>query len=68
MRGGEAHLPARFKQQKGKKTMDKKLYFAPEMESIEMNLNAAILTGSLEEPTIGGSEQGYSEEPFNPGA
>lgn len=48
--------------------MDKKLYFAPEMESIEMNLNAAILTGSLEEPTIGGSEQGYSDQPFNPGA
>ena len=48
--------------------MDKKIYFAPEMETIEMHLNAALLTGSLEEPTIGGSEQGYSEEPFNQGA
>lgn len=65
---GEARLPAHFKQTKGKKKMDKKIYFAPEMETIEMHLNAALLTGSLEDPIIGGSEQGHSEEPFNPGA
>ncbi len=41
--------------------MDKKIYSAPEMETIEMHLNAALLTGSLEEPTIGGSGQGTGE-------
>ena len=50
--------------------MDKKLYFAPEMETLEVEFKNAVLTASdgLEEPTIGGSEQGYSDQPFNPGA
>ena len=65
---GEARLPAHFKQTKGKKKMDKKIYFEPESEVVTLNMVQSLLTGSLEDPIIGGSEQGHSEEPFNPGA
>ena len=48
--------------------MDKKIYFEPAMEVVMVNQMQAILTGSLEEPIIGGSEAGPSDQPFNPGA
>ena len=48
--------------------MDKKIYFEPESEVVTLNMVQSLLTGSLEDPVIGGSEQGHSEEPFNPGA
>lgn len=50
--------------------MDKKLYFAPEMELVEIEIAGQVLTGSdpgsLEEPTIGGSAAGDSTDPFDP--
>ena len=50
--------------------MNKKLYFAPEMETVELENAIALLAESdvYEDPEIGGSEGGYSDEPFNPGA
>ena len=48
--------------------MDKKLYFSPETEIVELSVKTMLLSGSLEDPEIGGSEQGHSTEPFNPGA
>ena len=41
--------------------MDKKVYMAPEVELIETELSNSILTVSLEDPAIGGSEAGYSD-------
>lgn len=48
--------------------MDKKFYFEPESEVVTLNMVQSLLTGSLEDPEIGGSGQGHSDEPFNPGA
>ena len=64
--GSFTSLPTSNK--KGKKEMDKKIYFEPAMEVVMVNQMQAILTGSLEEPIIGGSEAGPSDQPFNPGA
>ena len=50
--------PAHLKKER---TMEKKIYKEPEMEVTLLEMNQMVLTGSLEEPAIGGSGQGYGD-------